>query len=86
MLSYGVHLRTDMYRHDKVDVLMREQGHEEHDIVIGDDVLIGYGAQVMSGVAIGDGAIVGAGAIVTKDIPAYTVAVGVPARVIAKRQ
>lgn len=86
MLSYGVHLRTDMHRHDKVDVPMQEQGHEEHDIVIGDDVWIGYGAQVMSGVAIGDGAIVGAGAIVTKDIPAYTVAVGVPARVIAKRQ
>ena len=85
MLSYGVHLRTDMHRHERTDVPMCEQGHEESDIVIGDDVWIGYGAQVMSGVLVGKGAIIGAGAIVTKDVPPYTVAVGVPARVVKNR-
>ena len=54
------------------------------DIVIGNDVWIGYQAVVLSGVKIGDGAIIGAGSVVTKDIPPYTIAAGVPARVIRK--
>ena len=54
------------------------------DIVIGNDVWIGYEAVILSGVHIGDGAIIGAGAVVTKDIPPYTIAAGVPARVIRK--
>lgn len=85
MLSYGVHIRTEMHCHERTDVPMREQGHEESDIFIGDDVWIGYGAQVMPGVSIGDGSIVGAGSIVTKDVPSYVVVVGVPARVIKSR-
>lgn len=70
MISYCVHMRTDMHGHDRIDVPMIEQGFIERDIVIGDDVWIGYGAQVMAGVRIDDGAIVGAGAVVTKDVPA----------------
>jgi virginiamycin A acetyltransferase len=55
------------------------------DIVIGNDVWIGYEAVVMQGVHIGDGAIVGTRAVVTKDIPPYTIAGGVPAKEIRKR-
>ncbi len=55
------------------------------DIVIGNDVWIGYEAVVLSGVHIGDGAIVGARAVVTKDVPPYTVVGGVPAKEIKKR-
>ncbi|KHD37475.1 acetyltransferase [Clostridium acetobutylicum] len=55
------------------------------DIVIGNDVWIGYDAVIMSGVKIGDGAIIGARAVVTKDVPPYTVVAGVPARAIKKR-
>ncbi|MFW7414490.1 sugar O-acetyltransferase [Demequina sp. SO4-18] len=51
-------------------------------ITIGNSVWIGGGVTVVPGVTIGDGAIVGAGAIVTKDVPAYTVVAGSPARVI----
>lgn len=54
-------------------------------ITIGNDVWIGYGAIILSGVTIGDGAIVGAHSLVTKDIPPYTIAGGVPARPIRKR-
>lgn len=54
-------------------------------IIIEDDVWIGESAILMSGVHIGRGAIIGAGAVVTKDIPSYAVAVGVPARVIKYR-
>ena len=49
--------------------------------LIGHDVWIGTNAVILQGVTVGDGAVVGAGAVVTKDIPAYGVAVGVPARV-----
>ena len=55
------------------------------DIVIGNDVWIGYEAVVMSGVTIGDGAIIAARAVVTKDVPPYTIVGGVPARRIRRR-
>ena len=55
------------------------------DIVIGNDVWIGYDAIIMSGVKIGDGAIIGTRAIVTKDVPPYTIVGGIPAKVIKKR-
>lgn len=55
------------------------------DIVIGNDVWIGYEAVVMAGVTIGDGAIIGARAVVTKDVPPYTIVGGVPAREIRRR-
>ena len=55
------------------------------DIVIGNDVWIGYEAVILAGVTIGDGAIIGARAVVTKDVPPYTVVGGVPARQIKRR-
>lgn len=55
------------------------------DIVIGNDVWIGYEAVIMSGVTIGDGAIIGTRALVTKDVPPYTIVGGIPARQIKKR-
>ena len=55
------------------------------DIVIGNDVWIGYEAVILSGVTIGDGAIIGTRAVVTKDVPSYTVVGGVPAKPIRKR-
>ena len=55
------------------------------DIVIGNDVWIGYEAVVLSGVKIGDGSIIGTRAVVTKDVPPYTIVGGVPAKPIRKR-
>jgi len=55
------------------------------DIVIGNDVWIGYEAVIMAGVHIGDGAIIGTRAVVTKDVPPYTIVGGVPAKEIRKR-
>ena len=54
-------------------------------VIIGNDVWIGLNAVIMDGVTIGDGAVIGSGAIVTKDIPPYGIAVGVPAKVIKYR-
>ena len=55
------------------------------DIVIGNDVWIGYEAVILAGVTIGDGGIIGTRAVVTKDVPPYTIVGGVPARPIRKR-
>ena len=55
------------------------------DIIIGNDVWIGYEAVIMSGVTIGDGAIIASRAVVTKDVPPYTIVGGVPAKTIRKR-
>lgn len=55
------------------------------DIIIGNDVWIGFEAVISAGVTIGDGAIVGTRALVTKDVPAYAIVGGVPARVIRQR-
>lgn len=54
-------------------------------IVVGNDVWIGYEAIILSGVTIGDGAIIGTRAVVTKDVPPYTIVGGVPAKQIRKR-
>lgn len=57
----------------------------ENRVDIGHDVWIGHGAIIMSGVNIGNGAIVGSGSVVTKDVPAWTIVVGNPARVLRPR-
>lgn len=86
MISYCVHLRTDMHCSSRTDISMNQQGFSEADIIIGDDVWIGYGAQIMSGVTVGSHSIVGAGAVVTKDVAPYTIVGGVPARIIRTRE
>lgn len=55
------------------------------DIVVGNDVWIGYEAVILSGVTIGDGAVIGARAVVTRDVPPYTIVGGVPAKPIRLR-
>jgi len=65
--------------------LIRLQDYDVDPIVIESDVWIGVGCAVLKGVKIGEGAVIGARAVVTKDIPPYTIAVGVPAKVIKKR-
>ena len=64
---------------------IRQAWDNKGDIVIGNDVWIGYEAVILSGVTVGDGAIVGARAVVTKDVPPYTIVGGTPAKPLRKR-
>ncbi|EPX75374.1 serine O-acetyltransferase activity [Schizosaccharomyces octosporus yFS286] len=66
-----------------LDISTRNSGNElAKPIKIGNNVWIGLGAIILPGVTLGDGCVIGAGSVVTKDIPANTVAVGSPARVV----
>ena len=64
---------------------INQQGNSYEGITIEDNCWLGTGVKVMDGVTIGEGSIIGAGAIVTKNIPPYSIAVGVPAKVISSR-
>lgn len=65
--------------------IIRSQPDIKRPTHIGADVWLGAGVTVLGGVTIGDGCVVGAGAVVTKDLPAYSIAVGVPAKICGQR-
>jgi phosphonate metabolism protein (transferase hexapeptide repeat family) len=67
---------------DDTEFFAWRRGHHVH---IGHDVWIGHGAVILPGRSIGTGAVVAAGAIVTKDVPAYTIVAGNPARPVRRR-
>lgn len=70
---------------DDVNKPITKQGLKYAPIIIEDDVWIAARVNIMAGVTIGKGSVIGAGSVVTKDIPPYSIAVGVPARVVKKR-
>ena len=69
----------------EVERPIRFQGIYKRDVKVGHNVWMGYGAAVLRGATIGDNSIIGTYAVVTKDIPPNSVAAGVPAKVIRKR-
>lgn len=81
--SYTFPLFWEEWELDKKDVA--NAWDNKGDIIIGNDVWIGYEAIILSGVHIGDGAIIGARSVVSKDVPPYTIVGGIPAKEIRKR-
>jgi acetyltransferase-like isoleucine patch superfamily enzyme len=65
---------------------INQQGNSYKGITIEDNCWLGTGVKVLDGVTIGEGSVIGAGAVITKNIPPYSIAVGVPAKVISSRQ
>lgn len=85
LISYNVHIRTDMHNYKSREICILQQGHSFKDISIGNDVWIGYGAQILSGVVVADGSVIAAGAVLTKSTEPYGVYAGVPAKKIGER-
>jgi acetyltransferase-like isoleucine patch superfamily enzyme len=86
--SGGISSSAMFYSTSKLNgmTLSEDDKYEEsRQTFIGNDVYIGSNVFVLDGIHIADGAVVGAGAVVTKDIPPYAVAVGVPAKVVKYR-
>lgn len=85
LLAPHVTLTASNYGIQRNGVPIMDQEKDEGDIIVGSDVWLGANVVVLRGVTIGDGAVVGAGAVVTRDLPDYCIAAGVPARVIGHR-
>jgi acetyltransferase-like isoleucine patch superfamily enzyme len=85
LLAEGVHITDFDHRMDRLDVPIKDQGVVSSPVRIGADVWLGRAVTVLRGVDIGRGSVVGAHAVVTRDIPPYSIAAGVPARIIGSR-
>ena len=81
--TYPFPLFFEEWGSDKKDVT--NAWDNKGDIIIGNDVWLGYESVVLAGVTIGDGAIIGARSVVIKDVPPYTIVGGVPAKTIRRR-
>jgi acetyltransferase-like isoleucine patch superfamily enzyme len=85
LIADDVHITDFDHRIDRTDVPIKDQGLVTAPVRIGSDVWLGRGVTVLRGVDIGEGSVIGAHAVVTRDVPAFSVAVGVPARVVRSR-
>jgi len=85
MIGQNVVIRAADHDYSSTDEPIIFQGHVPGKIIIGNDVWIGANCVITKDVKIGDGSIIAAGSVVTKNIPSYNIAGGVPAMIIKKR-
>ncbi|KAA6183194.1 hypothetical protein F2Q65_16415 [Thiohalocapsa marina] len=79
-------INTVSHAAERCDVPINDQPVLTDPVVIEDDCWLGLNVVVLQGVTIGRGCIIGAGAVVTRSIPPWSIAVGVPARVVGRRE
>jgi acetyltransferase-like isoleucine patch superfamily enzyme len=80
--GHNVYITDQNHGYEDVTQPISQQSQPERAVKIGDGSWLGYGSVVLPGVTIGEHCVIGANSVVTHDIPSYSVAVGVPARVI----
>jgi len=82
--GHNVYITDQNHGYEDVTKTIAQQSQPERAVKIGDGSWLGYGSVVLPGVTIGKHVVIGANSVVTRDIPDYSVAVGVPARVIKR--
>ena len=86
LIAGGCSISAGSYHFDNAHKAVMDQGvYTVGPIIIGNKAWLGSNVTILDGVKIGSGAVIGAGAVVTKEVPANSVAVGVPARVVKTR-
>jgi len=85
LIGPNVVMRASNHRYDNINAPIKGQGHNAGKIIIKEGSWIGSNVVILADVVIGKGAIVGAGAVVTKDVPDFEIAGGVPAKSIGSR-
>lgn len=85
MIAGFVHIQSSNHGMKRGEFI-KKQPHVFKPIRIGNDVWLASHVNVLAGVTIGDGAVIGAKAVVTKDVPPYSIAVGIPAQVVGERK
>jgi acetyltransferase-like isoleucine patch superfamily enzyme len=86
LIADGVYISDFDHKFADLTIPIKDQGINKSRVRVERDVWLGTKVTVARGVHIGEGAVVGANAVVTRDLPAYCVAVGVPARVMKDRR
>jgi acetyltransferase-like isoleucine patch superfamily enzyme len=86
IMGQHISFHAENHNFELVDRPIRDQGITGKGIVIDDDCWVGSNVTFLDGVHVGTGCVIAAGAVVTKDIPPYSVAAGIPARVINSRR
>jgi acetyltransferase-like isoleucine patch superfamily enzyme len=82
--GHNVYITDQNHGYEDVTRPISQQSQPERAVKIGDGSWLGYGSVVLPGVTIGEHCVIGANSVVTRDVPSFSVAVGVPARVIKK--
>jgi acetyltransferase-like isoleucine patch superfamily enzyme len=85
IMGQHVGFHPENHEFDRIDIPIREQGTTRQGITIEDDVWVGSNAIFLDGAHVGRGSVIGAGSVVRGNIPPYSIAVGVPAKVVRSR-
>ena len=86
LIGPNVVLRSSDHSFDNRSKNIREQGMDDGEIVIKDNVWIGSNSVILKNCILGEGSVIAAGAVVTKDVEPYAVVGGIPAKIIKKRK
>ena len=86
MISPRVSIYAENHIYAHPEILLKDQGVKVETVIIEDDCWIAANSIILAGVTIGKGSVIAAGSVVTKSIPPYSIAAGVPAKVIGSRK
>jgi len=85
IMGPGVRIFSENHNYDDISIPIRLQGENRKGVIIEDDCWVGSGVTILDGVTVGTGSLIAAGSVVTRSIPSFSIACGVPAKVIKGR-